>query len=360
MAALALGSTLAFPVARAESPNAAGPAVRAEATKLFKKKKYAEACEKFRQATIAIPEDAALLTDLGLCQHKLGQDKAAAATNLRAIELVSRDAKSIDDPVAIRVRRHAYFNLDQANADADSIIAGNDEGTECESIKPAPACQRSFEVCGASASQGFRTRSYSRTMAKVARTRAVARWTPGEISDHAFDDPTSGLGQPPSEKPQVVDDDDSVIFTSAFEDEARTAGCDDVSGWRCETSDAVAAAAAACMKSGGAGGAGPPAPLDESACFKKVCADLDKRPSKAVAREKRRAARQVDACSGELVSGIGSNYSCSIVYANACTGLIAVSCSSSQPGGSGPSTELDEYHFVPAAASGASGPSGRP
>jgi hypothetical protein len=244
MAALALGSTLAFPVARAESPNAAGPAVRAEATKLFKKKKYAEACEKFRQATIAIPEDAALLTDLGLCQHKLGQDKAAAATNLRAIELVSRDAKSIDDPVAIRVRRHAYFNLDQANADADSIIAGNDEGTECESIKPAPACQRSFEVCGASASQGFRTRSYSRTMAKVARTRAVARWTPGEISDHAFDDPTSGLGQPPSEKPQVVDDDDSVIFTSAFEDEARTAGCDDVSGWRCETSDAVAGAAA--------------------------------------------------------------------------------------------------------------------
>ena len=310
--------------ARAESPNPAGPALRAEATKLFKKRRYAEASEKFREATVAMPEDAALLTDLALCQHKLGQDKEAAATNLRAIELASRDAKSIDDPVAIRVRRHAYFNLEQVKADADSIIAGNSAGTECESIKPAPGCQRSFEVCGASASQGFRMRSYSRTMAKVARTRAAALWTPGEVSDHDFDDPTSGLGQPPSEKPQVVADDD-VIFISAFEDEARTAGCD-----------------------------------DESPCFKRACADLDKHPSKAVAREKRRAAKQVDACSGELASGIGSNYSCSIVYANACTGLLAVSCSSSQPGSSDPSSELDEYHFVPAAASGASGASGRP
>jgi hypothetical protein len=355
MAALALASTLALPVAYGEGPNAAEPALRAEATKLFKKKKYAEACEKFRQATVATPEDAALLTDLGLCQHKLGQDNEAAATNLRAIELASRDAKGIDDPVAIRVRRHAYFNLEQVNADAAPSIPGNDKGTECKSIKPAPGCQRSFEVCGASASQGFPMRSYSRTMAKVARTRAAALWTPDEISDHAFDDPTSGLGQPPSEKPQVVDDDDSVMFTSAFEDEARTGGCDDASGWRCETSDAVAAAAAACMKTGGAGGAGPAVPLDESPCFKKVCADLDKHPSKAVAREKRRAAKEVDACSGALVSGIGSNYSCSIIYANACTGLLAVSCSSTQPGGSGPSSELDEYHFVPAAASGAGG-----
>jgi len=346
--------------AQAEGPNAAGPALRAEATKLFKKKRYAEACEKFRQATVATPEDAALLTDLGLCQHKLGQDKEAATTNLRAIELASRDAKSIDDPVAIRVRRHAYFNLEQANADAAPSIPGNDKGTECKSINPAPGCQRSFEVCGASGSQGFPMRSYSRTMGKVARTQAAALWTPDEISDHDFDDPTSGLGQPPSEKPQVVDDDDSVIFVSAFEDEARTAGCDDMSGWRCETSDAVAAAAAACMKSGGAGGAGPAVPLDESPCFKKVCADLDKHPSKAVAREKRRAAKQVDACSGELASGIGSNYSCSIVYANACTGLLAVSCSSSQPGSSEASKELDEYHFVPVAASGASGASGRP
>lgn len=69
--------------------------------------------------------------------------------------------------------------------------------------------------------------------------------------------------------------------------------------------------------------------MDESACFKRACADLDKHPSKAVAREKRRAQKQVDECSKDLLNGIGLHDSCSIVYANACTGF-------------------DEYRFDPA------------
>jgi hypothetical protein len=325
--------------------------LRAEATKLFKKKKFAEACEKFRQAADATPDDAAVLTDLGLCQHKLGQDKDAAVTNLRAIEIASRDPGRIDDPAATRVRRHAYFNLDQAKADAVAVIPGDDRGTKCETITPPPGCARSFEVCGVAGSMGFRMRTYSRINAKVALTRAAATWTDEEIIQHNSDDPS--FGGPPSDKPQSADD-DKVIFIADFQDDARTEGCDDVSGWTCETSDGVRAAAEACLKSGGAGGAGGAAtPLEDSACFKKACAALDKHPSKAVARERRRADKTVSGCSKDLLNGIGSHYLCSIVYANACTGLLAVLCDSEGPGNQ-ESSHIDEYVFDPAppAASG--------
>jgi tetratricopeptide (TPR) repeat protein len=262
-----------------------GQDLRGQATKLFRKKRYAEACEKYRQASAAAPQDADLLTDLALCQHKLGQDGPAAATNLRAIELAARDAKTLDDPAAIRIRRHAYFNLDQVNADAVAIIAGNDKGTKCEAVRAAPGCARSFHVCGVEGANGFRMRTYTRTMAKVALAPAAARWTADEISDHAFDDPTPRPGPSPSDKPEAVDG-DSVIFTARLEDEARTEGCEQTGG-------------------------------------------------------------DVDQCTAETLANTGSKYECSIVYANACTGLLAVLCLDSEPNDDQPTRFIDEYRFAP-------------
>jgi hypothetical protein len=350
---LLAGAALAVPVARAAPPDA--QALRAEATKLFKKKKYAAACEKFGQAAAATPDDADLLTDLALCQHKLGQDKEAIATNLRAIELASRDGKSIDDPAAVRVRRHAYFNLDQANGVASGGVAANDQGTKCNAVQPAPGCAQSFHVCGFEGAMGFRMREYSRTLAKIALTPTEAAWKPGETDKHAFDDP---LNNPPShtppDKPETVDD-GNLLFVANFEDEARTAGCDQVSGWTCEWSGAVQAAAEACLKAAGAGGAGggggaggsggAKVSLEDTGCFKKVCAELDAHPSKAVAREKRQAEKKVNQCSHDLQQGIGAKYWCTIVYANACNGLLALSCTGTGPG-TDETSHIDEYHFV--------------
>ncbi len=348
IAGILVAAALAGGAARAGSPNPTAQALRAEATKLFKQKKLAEACEKFRQAANAAPDDAAVLTDLGLCQHKLGQDKEASVTNLRAIEIASHDPARIEDPSTVRVRRHAYFNLDQANADAVTVITGDDHGTECKTIEPAPGCARSFEVCGFSAGLGARMRTYSRVSAKVALTRADATWTKSEIIQHMNDDPSgNGKATPPPDRPQAADD-GKVIFVADFQDEAETAGCEDVSGWTCEKSNAVGEATHVCLKTAGAESASPDVrSMAESACFKRACADLEKHPSKTVAREKRRAQKQVDECSRNLLESVGTHYLCSIVYANACTGLLAVSCSSTGPGDR-ESSQIDEYRFEPA------------
>lgn len=92
-ASIALAAALMLLMASARGaplpPDAAqagqAKALQAEATKLFRLKKYAAACEKFQAAEAAAPADPALLTDLALCQQKLGNKDEAMATNLRAI-----------------------------------------------------------------------------------------------------------------------------------------------------------------------------------------------------------------------------------------------------------------------------------
>ncbi|MEP6653257.1 MAG: hypothetical protein ABJA82_07855 [Myxococcales bacterium] len=333
------------PVARSDAA-ARAQVVRADATQLFKKKKYAEACDRFGQAAQLAPEDAALLTDLALCQHKLGHEQEATASNRRAIELASRDPASIANPEAAKVRRHAYFNLHQAGADADGPILGNLKGTRCGAIEAPSGCGRSFQACGYNANMGYRLRSYSRTTAKVALTPAGAAWTAGEMSDEATEEPDyASLSQAPAEKPQIVDD-GFLIFISSFQDEAHVGGCEDMTAWTCAGSDAVQAAARACLKSDHTPqGAAATAP-EETACFKKVCAKLEKNPSAAVAREKRRAEQNAAQCAASAISGTGASYSCGMVYANACTGLLAVVCSGSASAEDAPATRIDEYHFV--------------
>jgi hypothetical protein len=56
-------------------------------------------------------------------------------------------------------------------------------------------------------------RSYSRVTAKVALTRAAATWTKDEIIEHRNDDRSpGGKGEPPSDKPQAVDDGKVIVI----------------------------------------------------------------------------------------------------------------------------------------------------
>src|SRR4051794_41021857 len=87
-------------------PPATAESMRAEATKLYRKKDYARACPLFAKAVEAKKDDrdfqAETLSDLGLCQLRAGDEKAAEATLVRALGA----AGERDD-----VRKNVYFNL---------------------------------------------------------------------------------------------------------------------------------------------------------------------------------------------------------------------------------------------------------
>jgi hypothetical protein len=347
----AVAPEAAAPPAPAAGPDAGARAqsLRSEATQLFKKKKYGEACDKFSQAAQLAADDAALLTDLALCQHRLGHADEARATNLRAIALASRDAGQIGDPAAAKIRRHAYFNLHQAGADASAPVPGNSRGTRCAPIAGPPGCARSFQACGYTAEMGYRLRATSRTAAKIALTPDGAAWTEAERGAESTDEPDyASLAEPPADKPQIVDD-GFLVLTSSFQDEAHTGGCEDLNAWSCQRSQAVQVAARDCLRASPAA-KGASTASAEAQCFDKACAELEKKPSPAVEREKRQAAKRAEACAAGAIRGTGSDYACGIVYANACTGLLAVACSGTQVGAGKAATRIDEYAFVPAAA----------
>jgi hypothetical protein len=74
----------------------------AQATKLYKAKRYAEACPLFERVATLEPASGRALTDLGLCLARWGREADAIAANRRAIAASAADG---------RVRKAAYFNL---------------------------------------------------------------------------------------------------------------------------------------------------------------------------------------------------------------------------------------------------------
>ncbi|WP_163995709.1 tetratricopeptide repeat protein [Pyxidicoccus caerfyrddinensis] len=77
-------------------------ALRAKATKLYRAKKYDEACALFAHVVKLAPEQGSTFADLGLCLQKQEKMDAARAAYLRALRL------SDADPVT---RTNVYFNL---------------------------------------------------------------------------------------------------------------------------------------------------------------------------------------------------------------------------------------------------------
>jgi hypothetical protein len=124
-------------------------ALTQQATKLFRQKKYAEACPLFQQVTALAPERGAAWGDYGLCLARLGQSTEAIAATYEAIGLSGSDA---------RARKAAYHNLGSIlHYPFPSHIPGpTEEGTlaelegelpRCEIFDAVPGCDQRAWAC---------------------------------------------------------------------------------------------------------------------------------------------------------------------------------------------------------------------
>lgn len=122
-----------------------------QATRLYRAKKYAEACAIFEQVTRLSPTSAAAWGDYGLCLGHLPN---------RILEAVQADRKAIElAPRSAQVRKAAYYNLGRLGTAgiAESHVPGpteddflaNLEGLLplCVVFERAPGCERPLWGC---------------------------------------------------------------------------------------------------------------------------------------------------------------------------------------------------------------------
>jgi hypothetical protein len=120
---------LALLLAAADDPRA----LSAQATKLYKAKRYAEACPLFGRVTSLEPANGRAWTDLGLCLARRGQGAEAIAANRKAIAV-----SAVDE----RVRKAAYFNLAKlSGAGIPSHVPGPTEDLLRDLEGPTPRCE---------------------------------------------------------------------------------------------------------------------------------------------------------------------------------------------------------------------------
>ncbi len=120
---------LALLLAAADDPRA----LSAQATKLYKTGRYAEACPLFDRVTALEPANGRAWTDFGLCLGRWGRGADAIAANRKAIAVSAGDA---------RVRRAAYFNLAKlSNAAIPSHLPGPTEDLLRDLEGPTPRCE---------------------------------------------------------------------------------------------------------------------------------------------------------------------------------------------------------------------------
>lgn len=143
--------------------------LRAEATKLYRAKKYAEACPKFEQAAKAVQNDGALWADLGVCLQKLGKTEEAAEANHQAV--ASGDA---------RTRMNAYFNLVLMGK-----VARLPEPGQCSSVRASTyECRAPLSACGYRWERG----PASGTGVRIGISEEDAKVTPGVFTESPPDE----------------------------------------------------------------------------------------------------------------------------------------------------------------------------
>ena len=156
----------------AVADSAAG--LTARATKLYRKKKYDEACQLFRKVTELVPTSASAWADLGLCLGKLpGSEADAVAANRKALAL-GKDSE--------KIRKAALFNLGKLEgSEVPSHVPGPTEDLlrdlegltpTCKIFDPPPGCAK--PVWGCSSGPGWSNLLQAGARSAVDRAQAVS------------------------------------------------------------------------------------------------------------------------------------------------------------------------------------------
>ncbi|HET7545662.1 MAG TPA: hypothetical protein VFK05_37600 [Polyangiaceae bacterium] len=331
----ASGAAAGNPPARESSAQ-----LRSRATRLFRGRQFAAACPLFEAALRVSPGEPELLTDLALCQHRLGQDALARQTNLEAVARASEPATRLSDPRFARVRRHAYFNMSELEAmpapDEPNAQPAIEREVQCWSLPAEPGCGQTLHACAASRVVGSRSYSASATVLRVARSAEAAHFEPWEID---IGPDFSRLGAPAGELPVELGPESWLDFEDGFSEEELTASCE----WQCEDSPAVAEEVSKCQSNPKLSSAA------RDRCSETVCARAERAPWAAVAAEQ----HDSDACY-QYAKTVDGEYGCSVLYANACTGLVGLLCSGRAGGERKTLTRVEEYRFESAPAASAS------
>jgi hypothetical protein len=120
--------------------------LKAEANALYRKKKFADACDLYREIADLDTLDAPARTDLGLCLQNLGKKDSALQVSRDALRLAGRSLGSLNDSdwsnPDLRARKTAYFNLDKLGGPMREPDSG-----QCETWASFATCSRPFYVC---------------------------------------------------------------------------------------------------------------------------------------------------------------------------------------------------------------------
>lgn len=318
LASAALLCLCASAFADAGTPDATAKrvrALRAEGTRLLHAKQVPAACLAFESASRLSPSDPDAAVDLALCEQRRGNEERARAQNLTAIALASRP-EQIEDQHFGRVRRSAYFNLEQLpepspDAHAAEPVANSAPDQACARLAAEPGCSKAFTACSKRHAGGGAQVRTSATVVRLALNEADASFEDGaDLDGNELEDDSA------SPVPRQVTSGNSLTFNESYSLEFSQYTCE-TDEWSCDKSLAVAAEAEACVHKAGTG--------SEGRCQEQACAHAQNRPSAAIAREQRAAERATNGCY-QHCSDSEQSYDCSVAYANACTGLVGIVC----------------------------------
>jgi hypothetical protein len=160
-------------------------ALKEEANRFYRARKYPEACRLYREATLLDGNDAGLRNDLGICFQKSGKKDSALAATREALRLAGRSLAA--DPPAdwsfpdLRARKNAYFNLDKLGGPMSEPRPG-----QCETWSSLSNCRGRLHVCVEAGSRPAEGGTLRWRAMRVGLTRARALFSYEEVEAPAL------------------------------------------------------------------------------------------------------------------------------------------------------------------------------
>ncbi|GEM_PF-3255111 len=177
------GSPSTSPLQSAPLPSKVAHKVQAlkeQANKFYRARKYANACAIYREASLLDSSDAGLRNDLGICFQNLGRKDSALQFTRDALRLADR---SLAEPTEeewsfpdMRSRKTSYFNLDRLGGPMTPPRPG-----QCETWSAMSTCKGRFHVCVEDGSRPAEGGTLRWNVLRVGLTRARALFSYDEV-----------------------------------------------------------------------------------------------------------------------------------------------------------------------------------